>query len=106
MLKKFALKLNLANAIVLLTYNLQASMDRRAESRVVALYFSPAFDVVNHQVLLFKLRLMGIGCPLFNFFKEFLTDRKQHVTVHGKFRPVVSLNNFYLYYSLQICRIT
>ena len=44
-------------------------------------------------MLLFKLKLMGISGPLFNAFKEFLTNRKQCVTVYGKFsqfRPVVS----------------
>ena len=38
--------------------------------------------------LLFKLRLIGIGGFLFNAFKEFLTNQKQHVT--GK---MVSLAN-------------
>ena len=36
---------------------------------------------------------MGIGGPLFNIFKEFLTDRTQRVSVDGKFsqfRTVVS----------------
>ena len=60
---------------------------------------------------------MGIGGPLFNVFKEFLTNRKQSVTVDGKFsqfRPVVSRvakGSFlgpllFILFSLQICGIT
>ena len=34
---------------------MQASLDRRAESKVVSLDLSSDFDLVNHKVLLFKL---------------------------------------------------
>ena len=73
MLKKthFGFKKSLvaADALLLLIHDFQASLDRRAESRVISLDFSCAFDLVNHQALLFKLRLIGIGGPLFNVFK-------------------------------------
>ena len=58
----------------MLTHDLQASLKRRAESRVISLDFSSSFDLVNHQARLFKLRLMGICGPLFNVFEEFLTN--------------------------------
>ena len=85
--------LGTADALLLLTHDLQLSLGRRAESRVVSLDFSSAFDLENHQALLYKMRLVGIGGPLFNYFKDFLTDRNQHVSVDGKFsqfRTVVS----------------
>ena len=85
--------LGTADALLLLTRNLQASLDRRAEWRIISLEFSSAFDLVNHQALMFKPRLMGIGGSLFNVFKEFLTNRIQLVTVDSRFsqfRPVVS----------------
>ena len=77
MLKKFYLKFSLvlkrvfgtADALILLTHNLQTSLNKRAESRGISFDFSSAFDLVNHQALLFKLRLIGIGGPLFNVFK-------------------------------------
>ena len=62
--------LGTADVLLFLTYDLHALLDRRAESRVVSLDFSSAFDLVNHQALLFKLRLMGIGDLLFNVFKN------------------------------------
>ena len=59
MLKKFCLKpkLGTVDALVLLTHDLQESLDNWDESRVL-LKFSFAFDLLNHQALLFKLRLI------------------------------------------------
>ena len=77
----------------MLTNDLQASLNKRSETRVISLDFSSDFDLVNHQALLFKLRLMNICGSLFNVFKEVLTNRKQGVTDDGKFsqfKPVVS----------------
>ena len=62
--------LGTSDALVLLKHNFQPSLDKCAESRVVSLDFSSAFDLVSHQALLFKLRLMGIGDLLFNVFKN------------------------------------
>ena len=67
----FRMCLGTADALLLLTQDLQASLDRRTESRVILLDFSSASDLVNHQGPLFKLELMGIGYSLFNIFKEF-----------------------------------
>ena len=64
------------HALLLLTHDLQSSLDKRAESRVVSFNFSFAFDV-NHQGLLYKLKSMGIGGPIFNIFKDFLTNHQQ-----------------------------
>ena len=66
--------LGTADTLLLITHDLQASLGSRVESRVVSLDFSSAFGLVNHQDLLFKLKLMGIGGPLFNVFKEFLNN--------------------------------
>ena len=85
--------LGTTDALLMLTQDIQSSLDKRAESRVVSLDFSSAFDLVNHQALLYKLKLMGVGGPVFNILQEFLSSRKQRVSVDGKFsqlKPVVS----------------
>ena len=56
--------LGTSDALFVLTHELQSSLDSRAESRVVSLDFSSAFDLVNHNALLYKLQLMGIGGPI------------------------------------------
>ena len=85
--------LGTSDALLVLCHDLQHSLDNRAESRVISLDFSSAFDLVNHKALLYKLKLMGLGGSIFNIFEEFLTDRKQCVSVDGCFsgsQPVVS----------------
>ena len=85
--------LGTADALLNLTHDLQLSLDQRAESRVVSLDFSSAFDLVNHHALLYKLRSIGFGGPIYDILSQFLSNRKQRVCVDGKFsafQPVVS----------------
>ena len=60
--------LGTSDALLVLTHELQLSLDSRAESRVVSLDFSSAFDLVNHNALLYKLQLMDISGPIFEVY--------------------------------------
>jgi len=42
-----------------------------------------AFDTVNHEILLTKLNYYGIRGTLFDWFTDYLTDRKQFTTING-----------------------
>ena len=77
--------LGTTDALLVLTQDLQLSLDKGAESRVVSLDFSSAFDLVNHQALLYKLKSVGVGGVVFDVLKEFLSDRMQRVSVDGSF---------------------
>ena len=55
--------------------------------------FTKAFDSVPHERLLLKLRLYGVGGTLLNWFKCFLTTRRQRLVLNGSFSswlPVIS----------------
>ena len=45
--------------------------------------FSAAFDMVNHQGILYKLCSVGIGGSLLSILTQFLSNRSQHVMVDG-----------------------
>ena len=51
---------------------------------VVYLDFQKAFDKVPHQRLLLKLKAHGIGNDVINWIEEWLTHRRQGVTVDGE----------------------
>ena len=58
---------------------------------VIYLDFSKAFDKVDHNILLTKLKSLGITGKLLKWIKSFLQDRNQIVFVDGHTRPKFSL---------------
>ena len=50
---------------------------------VVYLDFAKAFDKVDHKTLLNKMQILGITGKMYDFVRDFLTNRKQSVIVNG-----------------------
>ena len=50
---------------------------------VVYLDFQKAFDKVQHQSLLHKLKAHGIGNDVINWIEKWLTHKRQRVIVDG-----------------------
>ena len=73
------------DAFVCITHDMQIALDAGYESRVISLDFKSAFGRVNHKALLSKVRSLGIGGRFHQILSEFLTDRRQRVTVDGCF---------------------
>ena len=60
---------------------------------IVFLDFNSAFDLVNHQGFLYKLKLMCVGGPVFNIFKNFyliVNNEFWLMETSANFIPVVS----------------
>lgn len=63
------------------------------EVDVIYLDYAKAFDKVDHKILLAKLQSFGISGKVYEWIKQFLTNRSQTVVVQGcksTFKPVVS----------------
>ena len=63
------------------------------EVDAIYLDLSKAFDKVPHNLLLTKIEMCGISCPLLSWFKSYLTGRQQRVVIDGSFSdwlPVIS----------------
>ena len=69
--------------LLTLDHVLQSFLDRAAEVRVVQLDFSAAFDRVNHSGLIYKLKSVGVGCPVLSVQEQFLSSRRHRVCVDG-----------------------
>ena len=50
---------------------------------VVLVDFKKAFDLVDHQILINKLEMYGIKDQALSWFKTYLTNRKQQVTINN-----------------------
>ena len=58
-------------------------VDERGQVDTIFLHFSKVFDSVPHHLLVHKLRTFGINGPLLEWFRSYLTGRKQATTVEG-----------------------
>ena len=58
-------------------------LDRRGQIDVVYTDFSRAFDVLDHTVLVHKLRLFGCDSALTGLLHSYVTDRQQYVQLCG-----------------------
>ena len=73
------------NQLLSLVHKIDESFDRGFEVRSIYLDVSKAFDKVKvlHEGLIFKLEQYGIEGKLLNLFKNYLSNRKQRVVLHG-----------------------
>ena len=58
-------------------------VDERSPVDVIYLDFQKAFDKVTHQIVIIKLRAHAMGDSIVNWVSNWLTGRKQRVTVKG-----------------------
>ena len=67
------------NAVTELVSHVIKAMNRRENTISVFLHLSKAFDTVNHNILLRKPEFYGIRGIALEWFKHYLTGRKQYV---------------------------
>ena len=75
----FRPKCSTINAITELTSHLLESMDNNQHTVGVFLDLSKAFDTIHHDTLLNKLQYYGIRGIALEWFRSYLTNRKQYV---------------------------
>ena len=73
-------------ALLSVTDNLLKPIDEKKMSILVLMDMSKAFDSINHDMLLFKLRTLGVSPSALQWFKSYLKGRYQYVRI----RDVVS----------------
>lgn len=78
-------------AILDLVNNIIQSFEEKLYTSVVFLDFAKAFDTVNLDILLDKLSFYGIRGVAHNWFKSFLTNRKQCVSINGNISSTLTV---------------
>ena len=68
------------NAITEFTSHILSSFDKHEYSLSVFLDLSKAFDTIDHNILLRKLNYYGVRGVALDWFRSYLSDRKQFVT--------------------------
>ena len=57
------------------------AMDQKQVTALVLLDLSKAFDSIEHEILLRKLRELGVSMQTMEWFRSYLTDRNQPVRI-------------------------
>ena len=62
---------------------LMISMDKGKTLLEIFLDFSKAFDTLDHEILLYKLKYYGIKDKALFLFRNYLTNRRQYTELGG-----------------------
>ena len=71
------------HALISITEKIRNSLDKNLYAVGVFVDFQKAFDTVNHNILIEKLDHYGIRGCINQWFKSYLSDRKQYVSIDG-----------------------
>ena len=71
------------HALVHMTEAIRSALDSGFVTCGIFVDFQKAFDTVNHDILLKKLEHYGFRGVVNNWFRSYLTDRKQKVVING-----------------------
>ena len=72
------------HAISSIVSNITDAHTKKQSSYCIFLDFAKAFDTVNHDILIEKLKHYGVTGSTLDLFKSYLTNRSQVVEVNGK----------------------
>jgi hypothetical protein len=67
------------------------ALNKKHHSIAIFCDLRKAFDTVDHEILLKKLKKMGIGGVELEWFRNYLCDRKQFVFIEGNCSPLLSI---------------
>ena len=79
----FQPKYSTNHALINLTESIRQSLDEGSFGCGIFVDLQKAFDTVDHKILLHKLEYYGIRGVCNDWFKSYLSDRKQFVSING-----------------------
>ena len=84
--------LDLSCALINITENIRKALDDGNIGCGVFVDLQKAFDTVDHQILLAKLNHYGIRGVSNDWFKSYLSNRSQYVSINGYDSGLAAIN--------------
>ena len=79
----FRSKHSTSHALIQITEKIKNALDNGNHACGVFIDLQNAFDTVNHDILIDKLSYYGIRGPSNQWFKSYLSNRSQYVSING-----------------------
>ena len=79
----FRKKYSVNHALIKITESIRSALDNKNVACGVFIDLQKAFDTVNHSILIDKLSHYGIRGVASNWFRSYLSNRKQFVSING-----------------------
>ena len=73
------------HAVTELSNKINNNLNNKKKTIAIFIDFRKAFDCVQYQLLLEKLKKAGLGNDTLKWFESYLKDRKQTTKVNGKY---------------------
>ena len=80
-------------ALIIVTDNILKAVDEKSASLLVLLDMPKAFDSLNHNLLLGKLRKLGLKASVISWFNSYLSIRYQRVRYKDSVSELLPLTN-------------
>jgi hypothetical protein len=71
--------------------NVSTALNKKHHVIAIFCDLRKAFDTVDHKILLQKLKKLGVGGVALEWFRHYLSDRKQFVFLNGKCSPLLNI---------------
>ena len=88
----FREKHSTSHAILTLINTITSAIDKSLHTIGIFLDFSKAFDTIDHTILLHKLSHYGIRGKALEWFRNYLSNRNQYVSLNGHNSPIMPIN--------------
>ena len=88
----FRQKFSISHALINLTEKIRQALDKGYIECSIFVDLQKAFDTVDHQILLSKLDYYGIRSISNKWFKSYLSNRKQFVSINGYNSELTEIN--------------
>ena len=80
-------------ALIIVTDNILKAVDEKSASLLVLLDMPKAFDSLNHNLLLGKLRKLGLKASVISWFSSYLSSRYQRVRYKDSVSELLPVTN-------------